>query len=121
MADFIDCGTNGYTIDTLLRALYAEVDADGTHGLRIAQKTKKEGGVITCSNKDDFNQLFKRALEVGDDGTVVIRVCVTDFADGAGLSAGDECDQYRSLDLLSRLVFVFTTDDEVALSLLNIT
>jgi len=121
MADYINCDTKAFANNTLIRALFNTVDADGTYGLRIAQKTKLQGGVITCAKHDNFMQLFRQALELGDDGTLTLRVCVTDFVDGAGLSGADDCDTYKSFDLLSRLIFVETTDNEVALSLLNIT
>ena len=121
MADFITCPNKDSVFNTLLRAIYAQVDADETYGLRVVQKTKKEGGVITCNTKDDFEQLFRQALDLADDSKPALRICVTDFADGAGLTNADECGIHKSLDLLSRIVFVYTTDDEVALSLLNIT
>lgn len=121
MANYIDCSTKAFAKNSLVRALFNTVDADGTYGIRVASKTKLEGGVITCATKDNFMQLFLQALELGDDGIVTLRICVTDFADGAGLSSADDCDTYKSFDLLSRLAFVETTDNEVALSLLNIT
>lgn len=121
MTDFITCNTKDYTFLTLLRGLYTQVDADGTYGIRVVQKTKKEGGVITCSKKETFDQLFRKAIDLADDNKPALRICVTDAADGAGLSNADECGIYKGLDLLSRLSFVYTTEDEVALSLINIT
>lgn len=118
---FITCNTKDYTFLTLLRGLYTQVDADGTYGIRVVQKTKKEGGVITCSGKDTFFQLFKAAIDLADDSKPALRICVTDSANGVGLSNADECGIFKDLDLLARLSFVYTTEDEVALSLINIT
>ncbi len=121
MARYIDCDTKDYAFLTLLRGLYAEVDADGLFGLRVVQATKAEGGVIKCTSKDSFLQLFRQAIDLADDAKPALRICIDDFANGAGLSDANECDSFKSMELLSRLVFVYTTEDEVAVSLLNIT
>jgi len=121
MANYIDCDTNSITFNTLLRSLYSLVDSDSTYGLRVVSKTKKEGGVITCDTHQKFERLFSQALDLADDGKPALRICVTDFSNGAGLSPADSCGIHKSLNLLSRVVFVYTTEDEVAVSLHNIT
>ena len=118
MADFITCTTNSFTFETLLRALFAQ--ADGFGYFRVVTKTAAEEAPITCDTNDDFVELFNQALELCDDGFPALRICVTVFLDTSALSNADECDMYKSLDLMTRMTFVYTTEGDVALNLASI-
>ena len=120
MADFITCSNNFITCLTLLRGLFA-ADANEVYGLRVVEKTMSEGDVITCSTHEEFEQLFKKAIEIADDNKPALRVCMTAKANGVGLVDANLCDEHKSMELLSRLVFVYDTNGDVAVNLWSIT
>lgn len=129
MANFITCNTklNGFTLEVLLAALFAEeqniaLAETGQYAIRIVSKTAdRDAEVISCDTKQSFMELFHQALHLADDGKPALRVVITDRADGAALQDVPNCGDYEGLELFARNAFIMTTDDEVAVNLANIT
>lgn len=122
MADFFSCTNNSIGILTLLQSLIAK-DSSGMYYIKTVQVTANGSPTspISCDTQDDFVQLFNQSIVLADDGYPAIRVVLTDFANGAGLSLGEECGVEKSLELLGRMCFVYDTNDNVAINLANIT
>ena len=127
MADnFIDCTTNSFGLPTLLASLFAEqmtlaLVGTGQYALRVRTKTAGDSGVIVCSTKEDFVTLFHQAFEMGDDGKPVLRLVITDRADGASLKDVPDCANYESIGEMARRTFIYDSDGNVAINLANIT
>lgn len=127
MANFTDCNTNSFSLETLLYALFAEeqniaLAETGQYAIRIVEKTAdRNSDAITCDSKDTWEELFRRAIDLADDNKPALRVVITNRSDGTALEDVPNCGDYESLELLARNAFIMTTDGEVALNLANIT
>lgn len=127
MADFVDCSTNSFGWLTLLASLFAEeqniaLAETGQYAFRIVEKTAdRTAEPIACNTKDDFLELFHRALDLADDSKPALRVVITDRANGASLEDVPNCTDYEDLRQFARNTFIMTDEDEVAVNLANIT
>ena len=124
MADFISCDNNSLTLGNILASLF-DVDTNGQMYMRIlvksASQTHEAGDVIECGNYQQFMILFRQCIGVADDNRPALRVIVTEFSNGTGLSSGHICGTVKDLTLLFRQCFSYTSDDEIAFNLASIT
>ena len=120
MANFVDCYMKDIDILTLLSALFAK-DAGGHYPFRVVTKTKDAGDPIACKSKEQFRDLLRMAVELADDNKPALRICVTDYADGATLTDVPPCANAEDLELFARFAFCYDTNGDVCVALANIT
>jgi hypothetical protein len=122
MADYITCDNNSLTIETILGSLFDQITATGAGVFRVLIKTYDASTpLITCATKQEFLVLFRQAMALADDGRIAARICIGTYSNGTGLSSAHECGTFKSLDLLTRTTFCYTTDGEIAFHLASIT
>lgn len=125
MADAVVC-TNKLDLNTILLSLFSNVDSlAGTETRenlgRIVSVTTGTTYPVACEGKDSLEELFKRAIVVADDGYIALRVVLTDYANGAGLSPAPYCGNPQSLEEMLRRCFIYDSNGDVAFNLANIT
>jgi hypothetical protein len=76
MADFIDCTTNGFSLDTILGSMFSEITTarEPLVGFRVAVYTGHAATPLTCDNYETWQDLFKQALELDGEGNATLRV-----------------------------------------------
>jgi len=89
-------------------SLIGQLVADTSiRGIRLVGVTPESyEGAITCNSHDSWVELLKRALTLGDDGIVALRVMLLDGA----VTAIPACANGESLEDGMRTTFVNTTD-----------
>jgi len=117
--NWITCDNTQIDNVTLIKSLI-DRDANGQHRIRVYVVTCDTDSPFAC-NRDDFWNVFRRAIAEASDGRPALRICSTDYRDGAGLQ-GLDCD--NPLQLLFELAiqcFGLDTNGNVCVFLASIT
>ena len=120
MADYIDCSTKGFPILGVLKSMFNTVDANSCTTFRIKLVTYASCDVITCASKQEFETLLRQSIIIASDSKPAIRVCITSYASGAGLSDID-CGNFTEIEVLAGLTFCKDSNGDVAINLASIT
>ena len=119
MADKVIC-TDKVDFKTILDSLWGR--ASGINKFRIKVTTTGErGAVIDCNNKAEFEDLFRQAIVVADDGYMALRVIITDFSNGSGLDLYPSCGIVMNWQEIARGAFTYDVNGDVAFNLASIT
>lgn len=122
--DFINC--NNWLNEAVIKSLINDgsaLAADYSYGFRILEIgiSQTDPDPIPCNSETDFWNLFSKALAIGDDNKIVLRVINTTVVDGVGLTNVPACGQNETLWLMLSKCFRYATDGGVAFQLWNIT
>ena len=102
--DFNACGFGAISYETIIKALTGCVTATGKAALRVQMYSNVVTSPVSCSCKEDFAINLQRALHMGYDREVVLRVNKTDYLDGAGFGSCPTCANAMTLtDTISSL------------------
>jgi len=128
MADLVTC-TNKIELSTIILSLWSNIQSiAGTetaeNGFRITQSSGESttSRPVDCDNKADFEELFRRAIVVADDGYPALRTIITDYANGSGLTIYPGCKKnYTTWQQVARMAFVIDSNGDVCFNIVNIT
>jgi len=120
MSNYYDNTKQVLPLDILLPYLVSKTAA-GVHGFKIVSKTYSSDEVCPVAANQDIEDLWRRAIAIGDDNKPALRVCITEKANGTGLTAGAIAAASIPNETLLSLCFVETSDGEIALNIYSIT
>ena len=120
--DFNGCGFGAITPDLILSSLIGCVTATGAKALRIQKYT--DTATLTpvhCGSDEDFAINLRRALDMGYDGDVVLRVNIIDYFEGAGTFGQCDCAVPKTVPEMLNSLFGEDAQGVVYLNVANIT
>jgi hypothetical protein len=120
--DFGSCGFGAITPDLILSSLIGCVTATGQKRFRIQEYS--DVATLTpvhCGNSEDFGINLKRALDIGYDGTVVLRVNIIDYYEGQGTIGQCDCGVAATVPELLNSLFGEDALGNVYFNVANIT
>jgi hypothetical protein len=121
-ADFNGCGFGAITPDLILSSLIGCVVADGSKALRIQKYTNTATLTpVHCGNNEDFALNLSRALDMGYDDKVVLRVNIIDYFEGAGTIGECDCGIPKTVPEMLNSLFGEDIAGNVYLNVANIT
>jgi len=120
--NFTGCGFGAITPDLILSSLIGCVVADGTSRFRI-QKYSDVATLtpVNCGSAEDFTLNLRRALDVGEDNEVVLRVNIIDYFEGQGTFGQCGCGVPKTESDLLNSLFGEGADGKVYFNVANIT
>lgn len=116
MANYITCAKQGFSFDSILMSMfsYVEHEDDGILGFRVSPQTGAFEYLPECDRYESWKDLFREALELGDDGYAYLRI-VSATTD----AIAPTCTNWQTVDQLMRQSFVRMTESgDVALVLI---
>lgn len=120
--DFNACGFGAITPDLILSSLVGCVTATGAKALRIQEYSDVATLTpINCGNAEDFTINLQRALDMGYDGKVVLRVNIIDYYEGQGTFEECGCGIPKTTPELLNSLFGVDNAGNVYLNVANIT
>jgi len=120
--DFNACGFGAITPDLILQSLIGCVTATGQKAFRVQIYSETTLTSVHCGNQEDFMLNLRRALDMGYDDKLVLRVNKTDYFEGENIGIG-ECDCGIATSIPDKLNSLFGEDANgvVYLNIANIT
>jgi len=120
--DFDSCGFGAITPDLILSSLIGCVTATGAKRFRIQKYTDVVTTTpISCGSKEDFEINLRRALDMGYDGDVVLRVNIIDYFEGQGTFGQCDCGVPKTVPEMLNSMFGEDNTGKVYLNVANIT
>lgn len=120
--DFNGCGFGAITPDLILSSLIGCVTADGQKRFRIQLYSNVATTTpVACGNNEDFEINLQRALDMGYDGDVVLRVNVISYFEGQGTIGQCDCGVPKTVPEMLNSVFGEGIDGKVYLNIASIT
>jgi len=89
--DFTGCGFGAITPDLILSSLIGCVTATGQKAFRVQTYSESTLTPVHCANKEDFEINLRRALDIGYDNEVVLRVNITNYFEEQGTFGQCDC------------------------------
>lgn len=77
--------------ELVIKSLTGCVVSTGKAALRVQIFNNVVTSAVSCASKEDFDINLRRALHMGYDGEVVLRVNKTDYLDGVGFGNCQTC------------------------------
>ena len=120
--DFGACGFGAITPDLILSSLIGCVTATGAKAFRI-QKYSDVATLtpVKCANKEDFEINLRRALDMGYDNDVVLRVNMIDYYEGQGTIGQCDCGVAKTVPEILNSLFGEDNTGKVYFNVANIT
>ena len=120
--DFNVCGFGAITPDLILSSLIGCVTATGAKAFRIQKYTNTVTLTpVHCGNAEDFNLNLRRALDMGYDDKVVLRVNIIDYFEGQGTFGECDCGVPKNVPDMLNSLFGEDANGVVYLNIANIT
>jgi len=120
--DFGSCGFGAITPDLILSSLIGCVTANGQKRLRVQKYTNVATLTpVHCGNSEDFNINLRRALDMGYDGDVVLRINIIDYFEGQGTIGQCDCGVAKTVPELLNSLFGEDAQGNVYVNIANIT
>lgn len=116
MANYIDCVKTGFSFESILQSMFAYQNDSQPRiaGFRIEIIEDTFEYLPECDRYESWQDLFREALDVGDDGLPMLRVVFSGIEESAPI-----CEDWQTTENLMRQSFVrLDTSGEVALLLL---
>lgn len=114
-------GIGAITPDLILKSLIGCVVATGAKALRIQKFAETTLTPVHCGNYEDFQINLARALMLGYDDVVVLRVNITDYFEGQGTFGACDCGMGETTSDMLNSLFGEDALGKVYLNLANIT
>ena len=120
--DFNVGGFGAITPDLILSSLIGCVVADGSKAFRIQEYSDVATLTpVSCANAEDFMLNLQRALDMGYDDRVVLRVNIIDYFEGQGTFGECGCGEVKSIPDQLNSLFGEDAQGNVYFNVANIT
>ncbi len=120
--DFGSCGFGAITPDLILSSLIGCVTANGQKRFRIQKYTDTVTLTpVHCGNAEDFEINLRRALDIGYDDEVVLRVNIIDYFEGQGTIGQCDCGIPKTVPEMLNSLFGEDNAGNVYFNVANIT